>query len=222
MGKFKLIIVLLIMMILCVDTVNAEDYDNMCCEYYNSSDNTTLKVIIMDSASVNIVFDNKSYIVNKNSQNNKDFIDNVYYSKICPSVVSYDFNGDLVANSNNGSAIFVKKAEYLGNSTGDREGEVNSEYAPLWNGNLSKKSNDSLENVVVLLNEKVLKPLRYIVPILFLILTSFDFAKSIFSDDKNGIGKARNNLFRRIIISIIFFFIPMIVESLMTLFDITR
>ena len=69
-----------------------------------------------------------------------------------------------------------------------------------------------------IIDEKILQPVRYAVPIIFLIMTSIDFAKGVFMDDKNGIGKAKNNLFKRIAISIIVFFVPNIVEMLFNLF----
>ena len=78
-----------------------------------------------------------------------------------------------------------------------------------------------LAKVANLLNDYILIRLRYVVPILFLLLTSFDFAKSVFADDKAGIGKAKTNLIKRIVVSIIVFFVPMIVDSLMNLFNIS-
>ena len=58
-----------------------------------------------------------------------------------------------------------------------------------------------------------------VVPILLLLLTSIDFAKVVFSDNKDGMKKAKDNFVKRAVAVLIVFFAPMIIELIMKLVD---
>ena len=73
--------------------------------------------------------------------------------------------------------------------------------ASLYAGGLMSKINDNL-----------LIPLRVITPILLLVLTTLDFARVIFSDEKDGMSKATKNFGKRAIATILIFFASNIVK----------
>ena len=58
----------------------------------------------------------------------------------------------------------------------------------------------------------VYKPIKWATPILLLVLTSFDFAKVVFSGDSKGMDKAKNNFLKRSIAALIIFFAPDIIK----------
>ncbi len=63
------------------------------------------------------------------------------------------------------------------------------------------------------LKENVYKPVKILAPILFLILTTVDFAKAIFAgDDKEGIEKAKKNFGKRAVAVLVVFFAPNILH----------
>ena len=64
------------------------------------------------------------------------------------------------------------------------------------------------------MNQYVYKPIKWATPILLLVLTSFDFAKVVFSGDQKGMSKATNNLLKRSVAALIIFFAPDIINLL--------
>ena len=66
--------------------------------------------------------------------------------------------------------------------------------------------NDFLE----FLNNNVLKIIYIGVPIILILLTSFDFAKVVFIDDKEGIQKAGKRFGKRVIVAVLIYLIPTI------------
>lgn len=62
------------------------------------------------------------------------------------------------------------------------------------------------------LDRFVYKPIKYATPVLLLVLTSFDFAKVVFSGDGKGMDKAKNNFLKRSVAALIIFFAPNIIE----------
>ena len=58
----------------------------------------------------------------------------------------------------------------------------------------------------------VYKPIKWATPILLLVLTSFDFAKVVFSGDGKGMDKAKNNFLKRSVAALIIFFAPDIIK----------
>ena len=63
--------------------------------------------------------------------------------------------------------------------------------------------------------KKVLRLIQIAAPVALLFLTSLDFAKVIFNDNKDGIDKAKNNFLKRAVAVMIIFFAPMIVTLIL-------
>ena len=64
------------------------------------------------------------------------------------------------------------------------------------------------------INDNILIPLRVITPILLLVLTTLDFAKVVFSDNKDGMSKATKNFGKRAVATILIFFASNIIKIL--------
>lgn len=56
------------------------------------------------------------------------------------------------------------------------------------------------------LNEYFFDPVKIIGPVIFVLLTSFDFAKAVFANEKDGMEKAKKNVLRRAIALLLLFF----------------
>ena len=69
-----------------------------------------------------------------------------------------------------------------------------------------------ISNFICNMNQYVYKPIKWGTPILLLVLTSFDFAKVVFSGDSKGMDKAKSNFLKRSIAALIIFFAPEIIE----------
>ena len=67
------------------------------------------------------------------------------------------------------------------------------------------------------MNNNVYMPIKWGTPLLLLVLTSFDFAKVVFSGDSKGMDKAKNNFLKRSVAALIIFFAPEIIEALAAL-----
>lgn len=70
-----------------------------------------------------------------------------------------------------------------------------------------------------LLNElkDILDTIHLLVPVILLLLTSFDFAKVVFADNKDGLNKAKNNFLKRCVAALIVFFAPDLLIMILTL-----
>lgn len=67
------------------------------------------------------------------------------------------------------------------------------------------------------LNDYVYVPIKWATPILFILLTSVDFAKVVFAGKKEDMDKAKNNFMKRLVAALIIFFAPDIVKLLVDL-----
>ena len=61
------------------------------------------------------------------------------------------------------------------------------------------------------LNNNIFKIIYIGVPIILILLTSFDFAKVVFVDDKEGIQKAGKRFGKRVVVAILIFLVPTII-----------
>ena len=66
------------------------------------------------------------------------------------------------------------------------------------------------------LRNNVFRPIKIVAPILLLVFTSLDFAKAVFSDNKDGINKAMNNFLKRAVATLVVFFAPNIIELILS------
>ena len=65
--------------------------------------------------------------------------------------------------------------------------------------------------------KSILRAVQIAVPIVFLLLTSLDFAKIVFADNKDGLEKAKKNFLRRSVAVLIIFFAPFIINLILEL-----
>ena len=67
-----------------------------------------------------------------------------------------------------------------------------------------------------MLRNNFFRPIKIIAPILLLLFTSFDFAKAVFSDNKDGLNKAMQSFLKRAIATLVVFFAPNIIELILS------
>ena len=66
------------------------------------------------------------------------------------------------------------------------------------------------DNFLTFLNNNVFRVIYIGVPIILILLTSFDFAKVVFIDDKEGIQKAGKRFGKRVIVAVLIYLVPTI------------
>lgn len=62
--------------------------------------------------------------------------------------------------------------------------------------------------------------LKIIVPLLVIGLSSYDFIKAVGAKEEKGLKKAFNTFLKRIILAVIFFFLPVLINELLKMLDI--
>lgn len=77
------------------------------------------------------------------------------------------------------------------------------------------------ENSVAWLLQTILNYLRVLGPVLVVVLSSVDFARIIVNGDDEKFSKAKQTLFRRLIVVALLFLVPTIVSVLLNIFGIT-
>lgn len=204
--------------------INVNASINLTCEY--TGNNASLKIIlkeygVTDSAIKIYNSDNSFYV------DSKDFIDSL---KSCPQTIYYacvDDSDKCIINSNalnygdvTGSVSFKNKnitssgtnkftfgeSIFSGNNAiGSCEGYFGSANNP--------------DDLMYILKNNIFKPIRILVPIVLVILTSFDFVQAIFNDKKEGMPKATSNFIKRAIIALLIFFAPDLLSLILTLID---
>ena len=75
------------------------------------------------------------------------------------------------------------------------------------------------DSIFGFMSKYIFTPIRWLTPIILIVLTSLDFAKAIFLDEKDGMGKAKGNFGKRAVAALIIFLAPTIVSILLTLID---
>ena len=71
--------------------------------------------------------------------------------------------------------------------------------------------------LINLLKNNIFRMIYYIIPVALLVFSSFDFAKLVFSDDKDGLNGAFKRFSRRAIVSVLIFLVPTILIFLTNL-----
>ena len=66
--------------------------------------------------------------------------------------------------------------------------------------------------IMYAINNYIFTPIKWITPVLLLVLTSIDFAGVVFSGDKKGMDKAKSNFMKRAVAALIIFFAPNIIN----------
>ena len=67
--------------------------------------------------------------------------------------------------------------------------------------------------LINLLKNNIFRMIYYIIPVALLVFSSFDFAKLVFSDDKDGLNGAFKRFSRRAIVSVLIFLVPTIFKN---------
>lgn len=67
--------------------------------------------------------------------------------------------------------------------------------------------------------QKILNWVKIVAPILVIVLGSIDFAGALLKDDKDALSKAFGKLMKRIIIAIVLFFIPVILNFILDIYN---
>ncbi len=67
------------------------------------------------------------------------------------------------------------------------------------------------EDVLLALRNYIYVPIKIATPTLLLLLTSFDFAKVVFSGKKEDMDKVKKNFVKRLIAALVIFFAPNVV-----------
>ncbi len=114
--------------------------------------------------------------------------------KIEDNVTTYQFSNQKIDGATNKNYINVDK---ILDVVGLGEGEVYKTCRELF-------TTDFLE----FLNNTIFRVLYIGIPILLIVLTTFDFAKVVFIDDKEGIKTAGKRFGKRIIVAILIYLIP--------------
>lgn len=73
-------------------------------------------------------------------------------------------------------------------------------------------------NLINLIKNNVFKMIYYLVPIIFIIMSSFDFAKLVFTSDKEGLNGAFNKFIKRVVASVLIFLVPTILLFCVNIF----
>lgn len=68
---------------------------------------------------------------------------------------------------------------------------------------------------------KILDYLRLLAPLMVLVLSSLDFAKAILTSDDESLKKAQSNLITRLILAVLLFVLPTLIEVILDIFGIT-
>ena len=66
------------------------------------------------------------------------------------------------------------------------------------------------------MNKYVYTPIKWLTPVLLLVLTSIDFAGVVFNGKKDGLDKAKNNFLKRAIAALIIFFAPDLINLIVS------
>ena len=67
--------------------------------------------------------------------------------------------------------------------------------------------------------KSVFRIIQIAAPVLLLLFTTFDFASVVFSDNKDGLDKAKKNFLKRGVAVLIIFFAPFIIELILDLIN---
>jgi hypothetical protein len=166
-------------------------------------------------------------------------LDAALNSSSCLSYIYYNYAPTFTNYENNGRYYFCKEPNcYKKDPSRLENGEIYTEYKytgatdttyePVTNGETDKYTGiggKPVENTcegilgrdfIDFLNDYIFTPLKIISPILLLILTTLDFAKAVFADDKDALKKAQSNFVKRTAAVIILFLLTYILDLIFT------
>ena len=167
---------------------------------YNSSNAATIRIIKnADGTTYKAVYSSGSVVEGISSELIKANVEgkDTYPKYLIYSNNTYTFQDEKIDSA---EKIYIN-ANYLNNSgIGLGEEEIYQTCQELFG-----------QNFLTFLNDYVFKIIWIGVPILLILLTSFDFAKVVFVDDKEGIQNAFRRFWKRAIASVLIFLTPYII-----------
>ena len=81
-------------------------------------------------------------------------------------------------------------------------------------------TNDGVQNAVRIIGY-VVAIIRWVAPLIIIVLGMVDFGKAVISDDEKSLSKATAALIRRIIAGVAIFFIPTLIQALLNFIEVT-
>ena len=67
--------------------------------------------------------------------------------------------------------------------------------------------------------ENILKIMRIAAPLVVILFTTFEFISAMVSNDKEALNKAASKLVKRLVLVVLLFFLPMILNLLLSFID---
>ena len=128
---------------------------------------------------------------------------NKYYSNAAGDNVS-----GVGGSTNNGNGSGKNPLDF------DFNGILGTEECPAIFGNVDEEG-----TIMYMLKNYFFTPVRILTPIILILLTTLDFAKAVFADEKDGMKKAQGNFVKRAVAALIIFLAPTIVSTLLSLAD---
>jgi len=235
--NFLLVVFALFMISISIDVEAATD---RVCYYRDSTgkESLALKVNISSDGYPNV---NLSAVNNSKFANYGLYLDtrvSYDYSNNCPSYLQYSLNGskyiigtNLSYYSNLGYSISSLSfsrvdAAYREDSTSKPNNKTPNYNLGLFGGVTGTNECPAIfgsasdeGTIFGFMSKYVFTPIRWLTPIVLIILTSLDFAKAVFADEKDGMKKAQSNFVKRAVAALIIFLAPTIVSILLTLID---
>lgn len=68
--------------------------------------------------------------------------------------------------------------------------------------------------LIDIIKNDIFRPMKFIVPIIFVIVEIIDFAKIVFDSNKEGLDKAFSRFIKRAIVTAVIFFVPTLLSFL--------
>ena len=210
MGKKILVIISLFVLFMFVD-VKA-----VTCEYPEDKNGISI-TLVSDNIGWN-VFPSGGY----------SFADvNISTSKnTCPSNLYYRCHTSLkncsVSDKNNASSSLTDKFYKIG-SLRLKKGSIGNNGGGNSGGGINLGGNTDCRSIygdlLDFLEKNVFKIIYFLTPIVLIVLTSIDFAKAVFNDEKDGMKKATSNFVKRAVAAILIFLAPTFVEIILSLLN---
>lgn len=200
------------------------------CEY-KSNDGTVIKIIKNSDGHLQVnSSDGNTYgvadsLVNLISTSGCNSTNYIYSYK--SSISKYDYI--VTTDSSLAVKIFALDNKYNSDDSGNKtngSGNYSNLLDNSWAVNIATdgcpsifgSANDS-NSIFGIMHTYIFNPIRWLTPIILLVMTTLDFAKVVFIDDKDGIKKAQGKFVKRAIVAVIIFFAPFLTEILLSLID---
>lgn len=206
-------VVLFIIMFLLVLNVKAEE-TNSIVSYFSLESGEKITIDITNGCVVSLVNSNKKFFQNSNIEI-KDFNN---YRGIFMTFDNEKYPLYIIETSEGYSFSDFRKSD---NSI--KSSYILASSAHSLNFNSLATNVSTCESLlgyqfINLLKNNVFKIIYYLIPIIFIITSTIDFAKLVFFEDKNGVPGAFNKLLRRIIAALLIFLVPTILTFFTNIF----